>query len=157
MGWHFLKTFTSDSYNFIEGQRYVVLSRESDSSEVLTEFMIQSAAEMVSPKVVAIYPDSPVIPVNTLRFYLHFSTPMKPHAATEFIRLVDASGVEDTAAFMSFKQELWSEDRMRLTMLMGPGRIKRGEAQNLAIGPALLENDHYTLVIMEHALRSHRC
>lgn len=137
------------AFDFVEGQSYVVQSRDNGSEENLKEFMIQPDGEIASPRVVAIYPSGSAIPENSLRFYIHFSTPMRPHAAGDFIKLVDSNGAPDTAAFMSFKQELWSEDRMRLTLLMDPGRIKRGVAQNLELGPALLENNNYTLVIEE--------
>ena len=72
---------------------------------------------------------------------------MKPHVSTDFIKLVEANGTHDPAAFMAFKQELWNEDRTRLTLLMDPGRIKRGVAQNLTLGPALHEGRAYSIVV----------
>jgi hypothetical protein len=74
---------------------------------------------------------------------------MMPHRAGGFIKLVDENGDADMAAFMSFTQELWSEDRTRLTLLMDPGRIKRGVAQNMTLGPALRQGNQYSLVIEE--------
>lgn len=138
-------------FDFIKGQYYTVMISDKDagnnSIHELSEFAIEPDSEAIRPEVVMIYPSGDDFPENTLRFYVHFSTPMKPHLSTQFIKLVDANGVSDTAAFMAFKQELWSEDRKRLTLLMDPGRIKRGVAQNLALGPALLQGNNYSLVI----------
>lgn len=141
------------AFDLIEGQPYTVMTRDKDAANekarLLTEFTIQQADGVISPEVVAIYPSAAKIPANTLRFYIHFSTPMKPHVSTDYIKLVDAMGTPDTAAFMTFKQELWSEDRKRLTLLMDPGRIKRGVAQNQKLGPALLEGNTYSIVVDE--------
>lgn len=141
------------SFDFITDQNYTVVTRKDDgNSKTITslkEFSINSASETIKSEVLMIYPSAATLPENTLRFYIHFSTPMKPHLATKFIKLVDAEGNEDTTAFMKFKQELWSEDRRRLTLLMDPGRIKRGVAQNLTQGPALLEGKSYSIVVDE--------
>ena len=145
-------TFTP-AYDFIEGQAYTakVLEQESttNSTSIIQEFTIERSVDMAAPEIVAIFPSGKLIPENTLRFYIHFSTPMKPQVSSDYIRLRDATGTEDTAAFMAFKQELWSEDRKRLTLLMDPGRIKRGVAQNITLGPALKEGQSYSIVIDE--------
>lgn len=145
------------AFDFIEGQNYAVSVRDNSSTNAngyaLKEFTIKHGNNVTSPitnpEVVAIFPGGTEIPENTLRFYIHFSTPMKPNVSGKYIKLLDAAGIPDTAAFMSFKQELWSEDRKRLTLLMDPGRIKRGVAQNVRLGPALLEGNAYSIVIEE--------
>ena len=48
---------------------------------------------------------------------------------------------------MSFGQELWSADGRRLTLLLDPGRIKRGVTANLAEGPPLRQGRTYTLSV----------
>ena len=96
-----------------------------------------------------VYPSGDLLPENVLRFYVHFSEPMTPHLASDFVTLRDASGVADRAAFMKFKQELWNADRTRLTVLIDPGRIKRSVATNLDLGPALLEGERYSLTVDE--------
>ena len=72
---------------------------------------------------------------------------MKKGQALTHIQLVDAAGKIDNQAFMEFKQELWSADGKRLTLLFDPGRIKRGVSTNLDLGPALLEGNQYQLSI----------
>lgn len=133
------------AFDFIAGQTYTVQSRDGAVSQ--SSFVIAPDDGLPMPQVVAIYPSGPTLPENTLRFYIQFSTPMMPHRADEFIKLLDANGKADTAAFMSFTQELWNEDRTQLTLLMDPGRIKRGVAQNLTLGPALLEGHQYSIVV----------
>lgn len=147
-------TVTFDpAFDFVKGQYYTVETHnngsENNSFHSLKEFIIQPENEAIRPEVSMIYPSGPTLPENTLRFYIHFSTPMKPHLSSEFIKLIDENGKSDNAAFMKFKQELWSEDRRRLTLLMDPGRIKRYVAQNLTLGPALLEGKSYSIVIEE--------
>lgn len=149
------------AFDFIEGQSYTIKVRRNNAPDDATndaanndaslfnEFTVERSIVKVAPEIVAIYPSGKVIPENTLRFYIHFSTPMKPHVSNDYIKLVDAAGTADTAAFMAFKQELWSEDRKRLTLLMDPGRIKRGVAQNRTLGPALREGSTYSIVVDE--------
>ncbi|MEM9582190.1 MAG: hypothetical protein AAGA08_03670 [Pseudomonadota bacterium] len=139
------KLIFDPAFDFIAGQTYTVQSH--GESARLTEFVIAAQDALSLPEVVAIYPSGPVLPENTLRFYIQFSTPMMPHRADEFINLLNANGEADTAAFMSFTQELWNADRTQLTLLMDPGRIKRGVAQNMELGPALLESDAYSIVV----------
>ncbi|WP_051563761.1 hypothetical protein [Enterovibrio calviensis] len=144
------KVIFDPAFDFVKGQNYTISIREQGADKQdLQGFFIEPDQALTAPKVTQIYPSSVEIPENTLRFYVQFSAPMQPHVAIRFIKLVDENGTEDDAAFMSFKQELWSEDRTRLTLLMDPGRIKRGVAQNLALGPALLEGKRYSIVIHE--------
>lgn len=135
------------AFDFVTGQAYAVQTSGAESS--LASFTIAAGGDSKMPEVISIHPSGPEIPENTLRFYIEFSTPMMPHMSDRFIRLLDADGATDAAAFMSFTQELWSADRTRLTLLMDPGRIKRGVAQNLSLGPALLEGRRYSIVIDE--------
>ncbi|MEP3330600.1 hypothetical protein [Sedimentitalea sp.] len=64
---------------------------------------------------------------------------MKPRVAFDDIKLLDHDGNVDDAVFMRFKQELWKADRVRLTPLMEPGRLKREVATNLRLGPVRTE------------------
>lgn len=136
------------AFDLVARQIYTVLTRNA-GVESARQFTLEPQGAETSPEVIAIYPSGPEIPENTLRFYIQFSTPMQPHLSTEFISLLDANGVPDTAAFMTFGQELWSEDRRRLTLLMDPGRIKRGVATNLELGSALLQGQRYSVAVAE--------
>ncbi|MEO1263759.1 MAG: hypothetical protein AAFZ15_33435, partial [Bacteroidota bacterium] len=94
-----------------------------------------------------IYPSASQLPENLLRFYIYFNSPMKKGFALEYIQLIDEEGNIDSHAFMEFKQELWSSDGKRLTILFDPGRIKRGVSTNILRGPALIEGKKYKLNI----------
>ncbi|MBO6918193.1 MAG: hypothetical protein JJ858_07170 [Rhizobiaceae bacterium] len=135
------------AFGFAEAQDYVARIQRPGVDDALVPFKISSQAPAPTAQVTGIFPSGDIIPENTLRFYVHFSAPMQPHVAFDHIKLVNADGVADEAAFMRFKQELWNEDRTRLTVLMDPGRIKRNVATNLEFGPALQEGNDYRLVI----------
>lgn len=134
------------AFGFEAGQKYVTRFRTSQVDE-FSEFQIPLDGASSPAVVTEVFPSGETLPENTLRFYIHFSMPMRPHVAFDYIKLLDANGTEDEAAFMRFKQELWNEDRTRLTVLMDPGRIKRNVATNAKLGPALIEENQYTLTI----------
>lgn len=135
------------TFDFVAGQDYVIRVVEGEHSSKLTAFKLTPKTPVTAPTVTAVYPSGESLPENVLRFYIHFSTPMQPHVAFDHIKLVDAAGNIDDAAFMRFKQELWNADRTRLTLLMDPGRIKRGVATNERLGAALHAGQDYKLVI----------
>ncbi len=134
------------AFGFNAGAAYVARVQGTQSEE-LTPFSIASDNAAAPAAVTRIYPSGDVLPENILRFYIHFSVPMMPGVAFDHIKLRDASGAVDEAAFMRFKQELWNEDRTRLTVLIDPGRIKREVATNVDLGPALLAGNQYTLSV----------
>lgn len=134
-------TFTP-AFPFIAGQTYAV--RAAHAADTVG-FTIPQDIPPAKPGVTEVFPSGDTLPENTLRFYIHFASPMKPHVAFDYIQLVDAQGNVDDAAFMRFKQELWNADRTRLTLLMDPGRIKREVATNLRLGPALHAGETYEL------------
>ena len=136
------------AFGFVVGQEHVVRTRRNEPPR-LTEFRIPRDPPAAPACVTDVFPSGDGLPENVLRFYVHFSEPMTPHLASEFVTLRDASGVADPSAFMKFKQELWNADRTRLTVLIDPGRIKRSVATNLDLGPALLEGERYALSIDE--------
>ena len=91
----------------------------------------------------AVYPQAKVLPENLLRLYLHFSAPMGEGTVFEHLRLLDAEGRPIPDAFR--ETELWSSDHRRLTVLLHPGRIKRGLALHEQAGPVLRAGERYTL------------
>ena len=134
----------SPAFGFDAGRDYVVQLPHDNET---VAFRIATDTAQLAPSVTHIYPSGDTLPENTLRFYIHFSVPMQPHVAFDYIKLRDASGSVDEAAFMRFKQELWNEDRTRLTVLIDPGRIKRDVATNVELGPALLAGQRYSLEV----------
>jgi hypothetical protein len=137
----------SPAFGFDPGQDYVAQVWTRRNENALYGFRLPLETAAVPAAVTEIYPSGETIPENTLRFYIHFSTPMRPQVAFDYIKLRDASGTVDAAAFMQFKQELWNEERTRLTVLIDPGRIKREVATNVELGPALQAGQQYMLSV----------
>ncbi|MEM7481115.1 MAG: hypothetical protein AAF481_08060 [Acidobacteriota bacterium] len=99
-------------------------------------------------EVAALYPSGELLPANLLRFYLHFSEPMSAQQVLPHIRLVNVAdeGVIDTA-FVPIEGGLWDAERIRLTLLVHPGRVKRGVGPNQALGPVLSPGGRYRLEV----------
>ena len=136
----------SPTFSFVAGTDYVARIQTALGAECVP-FRLPVASAPPAAVVTDVFPSGETLPENTLRFYFHFSVPMAPHVALDHIVLRDASGAIDDAAFMRFKQELWSEDRTRLTVLVDPGRIKREVRTNVELGPALEAGKTYQLTV----------
>ncbi len=100
-----------------------------------------------STRMLAVHPSAPELPANLLKFYLHFSAPMSRGCSRQHARLLDASGGVVELPFLELDEELWSPDQTRLTLLLDPGRIKRGLLPLDEAGPALLQGQDYTIEI----------
>jgi hypothetical protein len=94
-----------------------------------------------------VYPSGNKIPENHLRFYLHFSAPMRRGEALQHIQLLNAAGKPVEFAFLELNQELWDPQGRRFTLLINPGRIKKGLKPREEFGPVFEEGKTYTLVI----------
>ncbi len=101
-----------------------------------------------SPEVpVRISPQARDLPANTLRFYLHFPRPGEAHFDRDHLWLLDEEEQAVPDPFLVLSQELWSADGRRLTVLMEPGRIKRGLGADPSHEPALVTGRTYSLVV----------
>ena len=136
-------------FPFESGMAYIVKIQNDNSDSIYSyqSFQIGKKKSVEMAEVISIYPSASQLPENLLRFYIYFNTPMKKGQALKHIHLTDTAGNIDNHAFMEFKQELWSADGKRLTILFDPGRIKRGVSTNMLRGPALLKGEHYKLSI----------
>lgn len=104
-------------------------------------------ADAPPTRVAAVYPSAAVLPENQLKFYLHFSAPMRQGVAFRHLRLLDGQGKPDELPFVDVGRELWDRSGTRLTLLLDPGRIKHGLKPREEQGPILHEGDEHTLVI----------
>ena len=100
-----------------------------------------------STKILAVYPTAEVLPENTLKFYVHFSAPMQKGNIYSHIYIRDQAGKKLELPFLELEQELWSRDSKRLTLLLDPGRIKRGLKPREEMGPIFVPGEKYELVI----------
>jgi hypothetical protein len=99
------------------------------------------------PRVLAVFPSGDALPENLLRFYVHFSQPMEAKDAHRHVHLRDDAGAEIALAFVEIEHGLWNPEQTRLTVLLHPGRIKRGVAPGERLGPPLRAGRSYRLVV----------
>jgi hypothetical protein len=132
-------------FPFVNGMCYALLidsapgGRGIDNTEVWT---IRRPAPEATPttEVVAIYPSGDRLPVNQLKLYVHFSSPMSEGWATRAVQVRRADNDKPLeGVFLPMEPELWDPERRRLTLLLDPGRIKRGLVPNEEAGYPLTE------------------
>ncbi len=121
--------------------------RAGAARPLVATFDVPKAKQQPTTVVERVYPTASKLPENQLKFYIHFSAPMSQGEAYKHIRLLDASGKTIEAAFLELGEELWDADGVRFTLLIDPGRIKRGLRPREELGPVLEADKSYTLVI----------
>jgi len=97
--------------------------------------------------VTQVYPSADRLPENLLKFYLHFSTPMRQGDSYRHIQLLDAKGNPIDLPFLELDEELWDPSGTRFTLFFDPGRIKRGLKPREEVGPSLEEGKRYILLV----------
>ena len=127
------------------GLTYGVSSGEDATLDL--EFSLPAMRLEPLVEVTAVYPDGPELPANLLKIYLHFSGPMRRGEAYRRARLLDGSDARVEGAFLEIDPELWNPERTRLTLLIDPGRIKRGLVPHEELGPVLHPDRDYTLTV----------
>jgi len=110
-------------------------------------FAIPAAERGEAAKITAVYPSADVLPENQLRFYVHFSAPMSRGEAYSHLKLLKEDGEPVDLPFLEIGEELWDTSGKRLTLLIDPGRIKRGLKPREESGPVLESGRKYTLVV----------
>lgn len=106
---------------------------------------------------VDIYPKAEVLPENLLRIYIYFPRPMDLGQGIGMVRLLDADGAQVEQAFLSNREDLWSPDCKRLTLLLDPGRVKTGLEAHEALGRALVPGRAYAFEVSGAALDADGC
>ncbi|HYE20832.1 MAG TPA: hypothetical protein VEA69_20465 [Tepidisphaeraceae bacterium] len=100
--------------------------------------------ELAAPTVEHIYPTADALPANLLKFYVHFSRPMRQtDRIFDQMHLLDAQGRPVHDPWRRLPQ--WSDDGRRLTLWIHPGRVKRGVNLREDLGPVLVPGRTYTL------------
>lgn len=118
----------------------------SDGSSITSVF--QAPRNSSSDTTVSrVYPSDELLPENLLKFYVHFSAPMSRGRIYDHIHLQTSAGKEIELPFLELDEELWDPTMTRLTLIIDPGRIKRGVRPLEDIGPVLEAGKSYTLVI----------
>jgi hypothetical protein len=139
-------TFFRPRFPFVAGMRYSLLVDGKEAGAILRPADTRPAVA----RVVAIYPGAAELPLNHLRFYFAFSHPMSEGFAAGAIRVRRADTGETLEdVFLSTPPELWDPRRVRLTMLLDPGRIKRGLVPHEEAGYPLVEGIPIEVVVEE--------
>jgi hypothetical protein len=130
----------------VPGTDYVIVARIDSAWHELARVTRPALAGPPTTRVEKIEPDVDLVPANLLRFSITFSSAMEEGSAAGRIRLLDAAGHALDGTLLEFP-ELWDRDRRRLTVLIEPGRIKRGLQPNVQAGAPLREGETVTLVV----------
>ena len=137
-------------FPFAAGVSYSLRVQSAGEGEAAEVWEIRRPSLEASPtaEVLGIYPTAGEIPVNLLRVYVHFSAPMSEGWAARAITVRRAdTGEKLDDVFLPPEPELWDAGRTRVTMLLDPGRIKRGLVPNLEFGYPLVEGTAVSISI----------
>ena len=131
-------------FPFLDGMDYSLLIDsapvEPDGGPEVWDIQRPAPAGPPTTEIVSIYPSAGQLPVNQLKFYIHFSSPMSEGCAARAVQVRRADNDEPLkGVFLAMDPELWDPERRRLTLLLDPGRIKRGLVTNLEAGYPLIE------------------
>ncbi|MSU51469.1 MAG: hypothetical protein EXS37_20675 [Opitutus sp.] len=129
------------------GVRYRAEFRAGDAPPVVSFFEMPADTAAPTTVVTRIFPSAAVLPENQLKFYVHFSAPMSRGGTYEHVHLRDAAGQPVELPFLELDEELWDPSMTRLTLLIDPGRIKRGVKPLEDIGPVFEEGKNYALTL----------
>lgn len=133
-------------FSLQDGIRYRARLR-LDGLNVQAELFRALEPKVPTTIVEKVYPTGAMLPENLLKFYVHFSNPMAMRDVYEHVHLRDEKGRELVQPFLEIHEELWDKQGKRLTLLLDPGRIKRGLVPNVENGSILCKGRRYELVI----------
>jgi len=127
-------------FPFVDGVSYTLLVDPGSARPEAWTILRPQRAQAPTTNVAAIYPTTVAVPVNLLKLYVQFSAPMSEGWAARAIQVLRADTREALQdVFVAMEPELWDPDRQRLTLLLDPGRIKRGLVPNAEAGYPLVE------------------
>lgn len=117
---------------------------ENDTFTSSHQFQIKKR----KPVEVNLWPAAGQLPANHLRFYLSFNQPMGFANPYDFLRLTVNNHVVQEP-WVEIAEHLWNRDRTRLTLLVHPGRIKRGVSPLATLGAVFKTGDQVELIVSE--------
>lgn len=129
------------------GVSYRAELKISGRAPIVAHFELPPRSLVPTTRVAQIFPSSDVLPENQLKFYVQFSAPMSRGDVYRHIHLRDAAGARIDLPFLELDEELWDPAMTRLTLLIDPGRIKRGVKPLEDIGPVFEAGKTYALVV----------
>jgi hypothetical protein len=113
------------SFPLEPGKTYIARLDLGDGKPLTAQVTAAGGPVQPPARLTAVYPSGPVVPQNLLRLYLQFSGPMATGRPGS-LGLLDGAGKPVDTPFLPLGIEFWSPDHSRLTVLIDPGRVKRG-------------------------------
>jgi hypothetical protein len=123
------------------------LGRPGPSNVLTLEFSLPRDQSAPPAEVKHIFPSSHCLPENLLRLYVCFSNSMQRGRVRSEISLLGPDGGPAPDALYRAPVELWDRSMRLLTILLDPGRLKRGVGPNRELGPPLETGQEYTLAV----------
>jgi hypothetical protein len=111
------------------------------------EFSCRRETTAAETEVKQVFPSNDVLPENLLRLYVLFSNPMQRGRAADNIAILGPDGSSAPDVLYRAPVELWDSNMTCLTILLDPGRLKRGVGPNRMLGPPLRAGQRYTLAV----------
>lgn len=136
------------AFGLVRGATYraIAVDRTTGRTLGVADYHVPETAATSPTVVQQITPSGKTLPANVLRFYITFSRPMREgREVLERIKLFDDAGTEIRSPWRDL--ELWNADATRLSLFLHPGRIKQGVNLREQLGPILLPNRKYAVVI----------
>ena len=133
-------------FRLVPGQSYRITYQPPKGASVEQSYRVPLTYTQPAPRVTAVYPTATHLPANHLKFYIHFSQPMREgRDIFKHIQLLDSSGKAILGPWR--RTELWNKDATRFTLWIHPGRVKQGVNLRDDEGPVLVTGRKYTLRI----------
>jgi len=138
----------------VAGAAYVLLRRPGDACAWAPRARadVPPAPPVRSTRVLALDPDVAEVPENLLRLSVLFSAAVDEGGAGAHVDLRAADGTPLPGALLPMPPELWDRPRRRLTVLLDPGRLKRGLQPHVQAGPPLRRGTGVTFTVGEGIL-----
>lgn len=124
------------------------LGRPELSQALTLEFSLPKAMNAMRTEVKHVFPSSDSLPENLLRFYVCFFNPMRRGRAEEQIGLLGPDGWSAPDTLYRPPVKLWDKSMRHLTILLDPGRLKRGVGPNRELGPPLKPGQKYGVSLL---------
>ncbi len=134
-------------FPLVRGVRYRAEYRPGGEPATVAYFSLPADTTAPSTTVARIFPTAAVLPENQLKFYVQFSAPMSRGATYGQVQLREEGGRVVDLPFLELDEELWDPSMTRLTLLIDPGRIKRGVKPLEDVGPVFEAGRRYVLAV----------
>jgi hypothetical protein len=123
------------------------LGRLEPSDALTLEFSLPRELSALPPEIKHIFPSSDCLPENLLRFYVCFSNSMQRGRVRAEISFLGPDKEPAPDVLYRAPVELWDRSMRCLTILLDPGRLKRGVGPNRELGPPLETGQEYALAV----------